>query len=118
MAQTLLQLALTLLIAAQGVNVPESLQNQAIQVAQYAIVVSMEELKKPVKTEAELVDIAPNLPKEEAPKWPIIGESSNGLPVYKGTGNFVIEEDGCHYPVVSIAGKWYKQGTRTWCPPK
>jgi hypothetical protein len=86
MASTLLALALSLLIAAQQPYVPESLKIQAISMAQYAISVSLAELGEATKVQADLVDIAPNLPKElvDIPKPPPVTESCEGTPYGEG----------------------------------
>lgn len=93
----LLHLALALLIAAQQPNVPIELRNTAINVANSAIALSMQNQSLPVKLAEKTL--------------PVVGESA-GKPVYQGTSKFVVGSDGCQYPV--IGGKVTKY--KVWCP--
>ena len=101
--QELLTMALALLMAASGPNVPIELKNQAISVAVYAIHVS---------TQARIDQVAP-----------IVGglaqTSTSTKEAYQGSfsepsGGYVSQKDGCFYarPAGSRGA-----GIKVSCPP-
>lgn len=95
----LLKLALALLIAAQGANVPMELKNQAILVAQTAIVAS---INAPV-----------SYPGASETPIAIQAATSSKKAHFEPTGPGYWNQDGCYY-ARPIGAK--NVGTKNWCP--
>lgn len=101
--QELLTMALALLMAASGPNVPIELKNQAISVAVYAIHVS---------TQARIDQVAPIV---GGLTQPSIAQKTPQKSILEPTGNGYYGPDGCFYTVP--IGARHLGGLKTWCPP-
>jgi hypothetical protein len=106
----LLKLALALLIAAQGANVPQDVRENAVQVALYAMsasqVVTIEEKRTVAESAAGGLAVASSSP-AKAPPGEVLEQVFDPERGYFG-------KDGCWYTLP--VGQRFN-GFKTWCPP-